>query len=87
MQGITDSPVDLQWLAAQLKVLGQPKRLLVLHFLMEGVQCNCELGEAPDMPPDLISHHLRALREVELITAERELVGRTLDELSCPMRA
>ncbi len=74
MQGIASSPVDLQRLAAQLKVLAEPKRLLILHLLMEGVQCNCELGDALDMPPNLISHHLRALREAGLIKAERDLL-------------
>ncbi len=74
MQGIENSPVDLQALATQLKVLAEPKRLLILHLLMEGVQCNCELGEALDMPPNLISHHLRALREAGLITAERDVL-------------
>jgi ArsR family transcriptional regulator, arsenate/arsenite/antimonite-responsive transcriptional repressor len=74
MQGIAKPPVDMQALAAQLKVLAEPKRLLILHLLMEGVQCNCELGEALDMPPNLISHHLRTLREAGLITAERDLL-------------
>lgn len=74
MEGIASPPVDLQRLAGQLKVLAEPKRLLILHLLMEGVQCNCELGEALDMPPNLISHHLRALREAGLIIAERDLL-------------
>jgi DNA-binding transcriptional ArsR family regulator len=33
-------------LADLLKVLAEPKRLLILNLLMEGVQCNCELGDA-----------------------------------------
>ncbi len=74
MRGIANSPVDLQELATQLKVLAEPKRLLILHLLMEGVQCNCELGDALDMPANLISHHLRALREAGLITAERDVL-------------
>jgi ArsR family transcriptional regulator len=74
MQGIGEPPVNLQDLAAQLKVLAEPKRLLILHLLMEGVQCNCELGEALEMPPNLISHHLRTLREAGLISAERDLL-------------
>ncbi len=74
IQGITNAPVNLQDLAAQLKVLAEPKRLLILHLLMEGVQCNCELGDALDMPANLISHHLRALREAGLITAERDVL-------------
>jgi ArsR family transcriptional regulator len=54
-------------------VLAEPKRLLMLHLLMEGVQCNCELGDALNMPPNLISHHLRALRLAGLVDVERDM--------------
>ena len=64
--------VDLQKLAGQLKVLAEPNRLRILHLLMEGVQCNCELGDALGMPPNLISRHLRVLREADLVNAERD---------------
>lgn len=71
--GIDRPPTDLPALADQLKVLAEPKRLQILHMLMEGVQCNCELGDALDMAPNLISHHLRVLREAGLINVERDL--------------
>lgn len=44
MKGIARSPTNLQTLADRLKVLAEPKRLLILPMLMEGMQCNCELG-------------------------------------------
>ncbi|MGB9633184.1 MAG: ArsR/SmtB family transcription factor [Anaerolineae bacterium] len=72
MQRITQLPTDLQALAERLKVLAEPKRLLIFHLIMEGVQCNCELGDALEMPPNLISHHLRVLREAGLVDAERD---------------
>lgn len=59
-------------MAERLRVLAEPKRLLIFHLLMEGVQCNCELGEALDMPPNLISHHLRVLREAGLVESARD---------------
>lgn len=71
---ISSPPTDLQTLADRLKVLAEPKRLLIFHHLMEGVQCNCELGENLDMAPNLISHHLRVLREAGLVDAERDAV-------------
>ncbi len=74
MKGLTRPPTDLHTLAAQLKVLAEPKRLLIVHLLMEGVQCNCELGDALKLPPNLISHHLRMLREAGLIDVERDAV-------------
>jgi ArsR family transcriptional regulator, arsenate/arsenite/antimonite-responsive transcriptional repressor len=72
MEGVNNPDVDLQGLAEQLKTLAEPKRLLILHMLMEGVQCNCELGDALKLPPNLISHHLRVLREAGLILMERD---------------
>jgi ArsR family transcriptional regulator, arsenate/arsenite/antimonite-responsive transcriptional repressor len=69
---IIESPADLQSLSAQLKILAEPKRLLILNMLMAGVQCNCELGDALDMPPNLISHHLRILRQAGLVEVERD---------------
>ena len=72
MDGIDPPPADLSFLAGQLKVLAEPRRLRILHVLMEGVQCNCELGDALDMAPNLISHHVRVLREAGLVQVERD---------------
>ena len=65
-------PTDLQHLAEQLKVLAEPKRLLIFNLLMEGVQCNCELGDHLQMAPNLISHHLSVLRQAKLVDMERD---------------
>jgi ArsR family transcriptional regulator len=70
--GIDRPPADLDKLSGFLKVLADPKRLLIIHLLMEGVQCNCELGEVLDMAPNLISHHLRVLRKAGLVDTERD---------------
>ena len=72
ISGIDPPPTDLSSLGGKLKALAEPKRLRILHMLMEGVQCNCELGDALDMAPNLISHHLRILREVGLVDVERD---------------
>lgn len=63
---------DLATLARWLKVIGEPNRLLLLEKIIEGVQCNCELGDALQMAPNLISHHLGILREAGLVDAERD---------------
>jgi ArsR family transcriptional regulator, arsenate/arsenite/antimonite-responsive transcriptional repressor len=65
-------PVDLDRLARQLKVLADPQRLRILHMLIEGIQCNCRLGDALGLPANLVSHHLRILRKAELIDAKRD---------------
>jgi ArsR family transcriptional regulator len=65
---------DATALAQILKALGEPNRLRIVNLLMEGVQCNCELGTALEMAPNLISHHLRVLRELGLVRVERDVV-------------
>jgi ArsR family transcriptional regulator len=59
-------------LAQVLKALSHPTRLSVFNMLMEGVQCNCEISERLGLSLSLISHHLRALREVGLVQSERD---------------
>ena len=61
-------------LANTLKVLSDPTRLGIFDLLMQGVQCNCELGGKLDLPMNLISHHLKVLREAGLVEAERDPV-------------
>jgi ArsR family transcriptional regulator len=65
-------PVNLQLLAERLKALAEPKRLLLFDLIMQGVQCNCELGESLHMAPNLISHHLTVLRQSGLVNVERD---------------
>jgi ArsR family transcriptional regulator len=66
------SKIDFLQLSNWLKVLSEPKRLLIFNLLMEGVQCNCELGEALQMAPNLISHHLSKLRDAGLVDVTRD---------------
>jgi ArsR family transcriptional regulator len=59
-------------IANLLKILSEPNRLRILEKIMEGVQCNCELGSALHIAPNLISHHLSVLRDAEIIQTERD---------------
>lgn len=69
---ISRPPADLKHLAERLKAIAEPNRLKILHLLMEGIHCNCELGDALQMPSNLISHHLRVLRQIGLVDVERD---------------
>lgn len=74
MTKLVFSTEELTNFARWLKVICEPNRLLLLEKIVEGVQCNCELGDALQMAPNLISHHLSVLREAGLIEAERDPV-------------
>lgn len=67
---------NLAELANILKVLSDPTRLMILERLMRGVQCNCEIGNDLDLPMNLISHHLKVLRRVGLVSAKRDPLDR-----------
>jgi len=58
-------------LARWIKVICEPNRLLLLEKIIEGVQCNCELGDLLHMAPNLVSHHLGVLKESGLVNAGR----------------
>lgn len=68
----TISASEILYLARQLKVLANPKRLQIMNLLMDGVQCNCELGDSLDLPANLISHHMSILRKAGLVNIERD---------------
>ena len=59
-------------IAGILKILSEPNRLRILEKIMEGIQCNCDLGSALQIAPNLISHHLSVLRSAGLIVTERD---------------
>lgn len=66
------SPPTATEVSAILRVLSDPTRLAILDLLMQGVQCNCEIGGQLHLPMNLISHHIRVLREAGLVTSRRD---------------
>jgi len=73
IESVKQSPADLHRLETLFRVLADPRRLLILDLIIQGVQCNCELGEALKLAPNLISHHLKALRAAGLVNVERDV--------------
>ena len=63
--------------AALLQVVADPVRWAVLERLSQGTRCVCDLQEHVDVAANLLSYHLRALREAGLVTTARR--GRWID--------
>ena len=77
---IVDSK-SIEALATGYGALADPSRLRVLTELARGSRCVCELQQALGVAPNLLSYHLRVLREAELIKSQKR--GRWVDyELS-----
>jgi len=64
-------------LATAFKALGDATRLRILAALVDGTHCVCEIQDVVDVPGNLLSHHLKVLREAGLIDGERR--GRWID--------
>jgi len=62
--------------------LGDPIRLLVLDQLAQGEKCVCELQKTIGIAPNLLSYHLRVLREASLVETSRR--GRWIDYRIAP---
>ncbi|MBP2372038.1 ArsR/SmtB family transcription factor [Pseudonocardia parietis] len=68
------SPEHASEVSRVFKALGDPVRLRLLSLISShagGEACVCDLTEVFDLSGPTISHHLKVLREAELITGER----------------
>ena len=65
--------VDLSDAAALfLRLMSDPTRRRIFLLLMDGEVCNCEMAGHLGLAQNLISHHLRQLRQAGLIRARRD---------------
>jgi ArsR family transcriptional regulator, arsenate/arsenite/antimonite-responsive transcriptional repressor len=65
--------VDLSDAAASvLRLLADPTRRRIFLLLMDGDVCNCEMSDELGLAQNLISHHLRQLRQAGFIRARRD---------------
>lgn len=62
---------DLAILAETFRLLGDPTRLRILFFCLQGPQAVGEIAAALELSQALVSHHLRLLRGARLVQAER----------------
>jgi ArsR family transcriptional regulator len=84
--------------ARRFNALADPARLAILGELRSGTRCVCELQVDLDMPSNLLSYHLRILREAGLVSGTRrgrrteyriraeglEALRRQVEELAVP---
>lgn len=60
-------------LADFLKIISEENRLKIICFLQKNhEQCVCEIQEFLDLPQNLISHHLKVLKDFELLISRKE---------------
>ena len=69
--------IDLESRVDVLKALADPYRLEILEILSPEIRCNCHLQDQMDIAPNLLSYHLKVLREAGLIEGTKR--GRWID--------
>jgi ArsR family transcriptional regulator len=55
-----------------LRVVSEENRLLILCLLKKREMCVCEIWQYLDLPQNLVSHHLKVLKDFGLIKSRRE---------------
>lgn len=66
------SPASVSKLADTFKVLGDPTRLRIAHALSREELCVCDLAAALGVSQSVVSHSLRALRQMRLVRYRKE---------------
>ena len=64
--------VDYERIAKKLKVISDPKRLRIIDILSCDELCACDILEIFDISQPTLSHDMRKLEEVGLVTSKRE---------------
>ncbi|MDD5489234.1 MAG: metalloregulator ArsR/SmtB family transcription factor [Candidatus Moranbacteria bacterium] len=57
---------------AFLRAIADPNRLKILCVLQSGSKCVCEIVPAVRISDKLVSHHLKQLKKIGLLTEKRE---------------
>lgn len=55
-----------------MKALGEPHRLRIFTLLQAGERCVCDIEAGMRLPQNLVSHHLRILREAGLVEFRKD---------------
>jgi len=68
----TSESKQVSSLSALLKIISEESRLKLLCILRRGKHCVCEMMKHVDLSQSLISHHLRDLKEVGIVSDEKQ---------------
>ncbi|MGB2762605.1 MAG: metalloregulator ArsR/SmtB family transcription factor [Minisyncoccales bacterium] len=55
-----------------LKTISEENRLKILCILRENEKCVCEIWQYLELPQNLVSHHLKVLKDFNLISSRKD---------------
>jgi len=65
------SITELKKVVDFLKIINEENRFKILCLLQKGEQCVCEIWQCLILPQNLVSHHLKVLKNFGLIFPEK----------------
>jgi len=65
------SILKVENLAKVLKKISELNRLKILCLLKEGEKCVCDIWQCLKLPQNLVSHHLKVLKDLNLISSKK----------------
>lgn len=63
---------EIDDLVSFLKAISEENRLRILCILKKQALCVCEIWQVLDLPQNLVSHHLRVLKDFGLVVSEKD---------------
>ena len=63
---------DIKKISDLLKLISERSRLQILHLLQKGEYCVCELMKETKLSQSLISHHLKDLKDINIVTDRKD---------------
>jgi ArsR family transcriptional regulator len=70
-QSSTPESKNVNSLAKLLKIVSEESRLKILCILHQGKHCVCEIEKQVNLSQSLISHHLKDLKELEVVVDKK----------------
>jgi len=55
-----------------LKIISEENRLKIICLLLKKQKCVCEIWQCLNLPQNLVSHHLKILKDFGLISSKKE---------------
>lgn len=54
------------------KAISDESRIKILYFLRDGEKCVCEIWKKLELPQNLVSHHLKVLKDLGLLDSKKD---------------
>ena len=64
--------INIPWIIPFLKTISDENRLKILCYLKWWEKCVCDIVNFLELPQNLISHHLKKLKEEGILTSKKQ---------------